>query len=88
MIVFVTNSEADCHTLWEVAGLVSQSIVSCADVQRARNAIRQHDPEIIVCEAQVPESENWQELLEEASGARLDATGSVHVPVAPRYRGR
>jgi DNA-binding NtrC family response regulator len=69
VIAFVSKSEADYHTLREVAGLVSQSVVSCADMQ-ARKAIRQYDPEIVVCEAQVRESRNWQELLEEAQAAQ------------------
>lgn len=70
MIAFVSKSEADYRTLREVAGLVSQSVVSCADVQEARTAIRWHDPRIVVCEAQVRESGNWQELLEDAQAAQ------------------
>ena len=53
MIAFVSKSEADCRTLREVAGLVSQSVVSCAGVQEARRAIRRHDPKIVVCDAQM-----------------------------------
>jgi DNA-binding NtrC family response regulator len=70
VIAFVSKSEADYRTLREVAGLVSQSVVSCADVQEARTAIRWHDPRIVVCEAQVRESGNWQELLEDAQAAQ------------------
>jgi DNA-binding NtrC family response regulator len=70
VIVFVSKSEADYRTLREVAGLVSQSVLSCADVQQARKAIRQHDPEIVVCETQVRENGNWQELLEDARAAQ------------------
>ena len=70
MIAFVSKSEADCRTLREVAGSVAQSVVSCADVQQARSAIRSHAPRIVVCEAQVRESGNWQELLEEAQAAQ------------------
>jgi DNA-binding NtrC family response regulator len=70
VIAFVSKSEADYRTLREVAGLVSRSVVSCADVQEARKAIRQHDPEIVVCEAQVREGGNWQELLEEVQAAQ------------------
>ena len=69
MIAFVSKSEPDFRTLREVAGLVSQSVVSCGDVQEARTAIRWHDPKIVVCEAQVRERGNWQELLEEARAA-------------------
>jgi hypothetical protein len=63
VIVFVSKSEADCRTLREVAGLVSQSVVCCADGQEARMAIRRHEPTIVVCEAQGRESGNWQEFL-------------------------
>jgi DNA-binding NtrC family response regulator len=70
VIVFVSKSEADYRTLREVARLVSQSVLSCADVQQARKAIRQHDPEIVVCETQVRENGNWQELLEDAQAAQ------------------
>lgn len=70
MIAFVSKSEADCRTLREVAGSVSQSVVSCADVQQARRAIRLHAPKIVACEAQVRESGNWQELLDEAQAAQ------------------
>ena len=70
MIVFVSKSDADCRTLRAVAGLLSQSVVSCADVQQARRAIRSHAPNIVVCEAQVGESGNWRELLEEAQAAQ------------------
>jgi DNA-binding NtrC family response regulator len=70
VIAFVSKSEADYRTLREVAGLVSQSVVSRADVQEARTAIRWHDPSIVVCEAQVRESGNWQELLEKAQAAQ------------------
>ncbi len=70
MIALVSKSEADCRTLREVAGLVSQSVVSCADVQQARTAIRWYDPKIVVCEAQVREGGNWQELLEDAQAAQ------------------
>ena len=68
MIAFVSTGEADCRTLRECAGLVSQSVVSCADVQQARRAIRLHTPKIVVCE--VRECGNWQELLEEAQAAQ------------------
>jgi len=57
VIAFVSKSEADCRTLREVAGLMSQSAVSCADVQQARRAIRWHDPKIVVCEAHVRDGE-------------------------------
>ena len=70
MIVFVSKSEADCRTLREVAGLLSQSVVSCVDVQEARKAIRHYDPRIVVCEGQMQESGNWQELLEEVQSAQ------------------
>jgi DNA-binding NtrC family response regulator len=70
VIAFVSKSEADCRTLREVAGRVSQSVVSCADMQEARRAIRWHAPKIVVCETQVRESGNWQELLEEAQAAQ------------------
>ena len=70
MIVFVSKSEADYDTLREVAGLVSQSVVSCADAQQARKAIRRHDPEIVVCEVRAAESGSWQELLEETQAAQ------------------
>ncbi len=70
MIAFVSKSEADCRTLREVAGSVSQSVVSCADVQQAHRAIRMHAPKIVVCEAQARENGNWQELLEEAQAAQ------------------
>jgi hypothetical protein len=66
VIAFVSKSEADCRTLRKVAGLVSQSVVSFLTVQHARNAIRQYDPEIVVCETHVRESGNWQALLEDA----------------------
>ena len=69
MIAFVSKSEADCRTLRQVAGALSQSVVSCADVQQARMAIRLHAPNIVLCEAQVRGSGNWQELLEEAQTA-------------------
>jgi DNA-binding NtrC family response regulator len=78
VIAFASKSKADCRTLREVAGLVSQSVVSCADVQQARKAIRQYDPEIVVCEAQVRESKNWQELLEEAQAQSLMLVVSRH----------
>ena len=68
MIAFLSKSEADCRTLREVAGLVSQSVVSCTDVQQARRTIRLHAPKIVVCEVQ--QSGSWQELLEEAQAAR------------------
>lgn len=64
------KNEADYSTLREVAGLVSQSVVSFADVQEARTAIRWHHPKIVVCEAQVRESGTWQELLKEAQAAQ------------------
>jgi DNA-binding NtrC family response regulator len=70
VIVFVSKSEADYRTLREVAGLVSQSVVSCAHAQQARKAIRRHDPEIVVCEARAAESGRWQELLEETQAAQ------------------
>ena len=69
MIAFVSKSEADCRTLRQVAGVLSQSVVSCADVQQARMAIRLHAPNIVLCEAQVRGSGNWQELLEDAQAA-------------------
>lgn len=68
MIAFVSKNEADYRTLREVAGPVSQSVVSCADVQQARTAIRLHAPTIVVCE--VRENGNWQQLLEEAQAAQ------------------
>ena len=55
MFAFVSTGEADCRTLREVAARVSESVVSCADVQQARKAIRQYDPEVVVCEAQARE---------------------------------
>ncbi len=70
MIAFVSKSEADCRTLREVAGSMSQSVVSCADVQQAREAIHQYGPEIVVCEARVRENGNWQELLEDVHAAQ------------------
>jgi DNA-binding NtrC family response regulator len=69
--MFVSKSEADYRTLREVAGLVSQCVVSCADVQQARTAIRHYEAEIVVCDAQVREDGNWQELLEEVQLAQL-----------------
>ena len=68
MIAFVSKSEADCRTLRETAGRLSQSVVACADVRDARRAIRWYAPEIVVCEAR--ETGNWQELLQEAQAAR------------------
>jgi hypothetical protein len=68
VIAFVSKNEADYRTLREVAGPVSQSVVSCADVQQARTAIRLHAPTIVVCE--VRENGNWQQLLEEAQAAQ------------------
>ena len=53
MIAFVSKSEADFRTLREVAGLMSQSVVSCGDIPEARRAIRWHNPRIVVCDAQV-----------------------------------
>lgn len=50
MIAFISKSEADFRTLREVAGLVSQSVVSCAGIPEARRAIRWHDPKIVVCD--------------------------------------
>ena len=70
MIAFVSKSEADCRTLRQVAGVLSQSVLSCVDVQQARTAIRLHAPNIVLCEAQVRGSGNWQELLEEAETAQ------------------
>ena len=70
MIAFVSKSESDCLTLREAAGLVSQSVVSFPTVQHARTAIRQCDPEIVVCETEVTESGNWQALLEDAQAAQ------------------
>jgi len=70
VIAFVSKSEDYYRTLRDVAGLVSQSVVSCADVQEAHTAIRWHDPKIVVCEAQVQKSGTWQELLEEAQAAQ------------------
>jgi DNA-binding NtrC family response regulator len=46
---------------------MSQSVVSCADLQQGRRAIRLHGPKIVVCE--VRENGAWQELLEEAQAA-------------------
>ena len=68
MIAFASQSEADCRTLREVAGMVSQSVVSCADVRQARRAIRLHAPTIVVCDAQ--ENGDWQQLLEDARAAQ------------------
>ncbi len=68
MIAFVSNSESDCRTLREVAGSMFQSVVTCADVQQARRALRLHAPQIVVCD--VGENGNWQELLEEAQAAQ------------------
>ncbi len=70
MIAFVSKSEADLRTLREVAGMLSQSVVCCADVQEARRAIRRHEPTIVVCEAQGRGNGDWQELLEEAQAAK------------------
>jgi DNA-binding NtrC family response regulator len=70
MIAFVSKSEVDSRTLREVAGSVSQSVVSCADVQQTRWALRLHAPTILVCDAQLQETGNWQELLEEAQAAQ------------------
>jgi DNA-binding NtrC family response regulator len=70
VIVFVSRSRADCRTLREVAGLTSQSVVCCNDVQEAREAIHQYSPKIVVCEAHVRENGKWQELLEDAHAAK------------------
>jgi len=70
VIAFVSKSETACRTLREVAGLLSQSVVSCADVLEARRAIRWHHPKIVVCEVQVRDSDYWKELLEEAQAAQ------------------
>jgi DNA-binding response OmpR family regulator len=70
VILFVSKSEADYRTLREVAGSLSQSVVSCGDVQEARTAIRRHELTIVVCEAQGRENGGWQELLGEAQAAK------------------
>jgi DNA-binding NtrC family response regulator len=70
VIAFVSESEADFRTLREVAGLMSQSVVSCGDIAEARRAIRWHDARIVVCDAQVRDRGDWQELLEEAQAAQ------------------
>ncbi len=70
MILFVSRSEADCRTLREVAGSMSQSVVSCAGVQQARKAIRQYGPKIVICETPEGEKRNWQELLQEAQATQ------------------
>ena len=68
MIAFASQSEGDCRTLREVAGSVCQSVVSCADVQQARRAIRLHAPTVVVCE--VRENGDWQQLLADAQAAQ------------------
>ena len=70
MIAFVSKSEADYRTLREVAGRMSQSAVCFADAQQARKAIHRLHPEIVICETNVWESGNWQELLEDAQAAQ------------------
>jgi hypothetical protein len=66
VFAFVSKSEADFRTPREVAGLMSQSVVSFGDIPEARRAISWHDPKIVVCEARVRDRGDWQELLEEA----------------------
>ena len=70
MIAFVSKSEADYRTLRQVADLVSQAVVSCADMEEAHSAIRCHGAQIVVCEARVRDTGNWQELIEEAQAAQ------------------
>ena len=48
MIAFVSKSEADYRTLRQVADLVSQAVVSCADMEEAHSAIRCHGAQIVV----------------------------------------
>jgi DNA-binding response OmpR family regulator len=69
VIAFVSKSEADCRTLRQVTGVLSQAVASCADVQQARMVIRLNAPNIVLCEAQVRGIGNWEELLEEARAA-------------------
>lgn len=70
MIAFVSESKADLPALREVAGLVSQSVVSCGGIPEARRAIRWHHPSIVVCDAKVRNKGDWQELLEETESAQ------------------
>jgi DNA-binding NtrC family response regulator len=71
VIAFVSNSEADGRTLGQVARLASQSVISFGDVRQARETIRRHDPEIVVCEANAGESGDWRDLLKDAQAAQL-----------------
>jgi len=89
VIAFVSKSETACCTLREVAGSLSQSVFSCADVQEARRAIRWQHPKIVACEVQVRDSDYWKvQAIFVAKLDRLTRSGKDLCELLERFERR
>ena len=77
MIVSVSKDQADCRTIRQMAGLVSQFVVCWPDVRLARKAIHRYRPEIVVYETQVWEGGKLAGADEGLLSGALRDAGSI-----------
>jgi len=67
MIVFVSESERDGHSLQQIASRIAHSVVRVCHIDAVREQIRESRPSLVIWDADV--AGDWRELLDGAESA-------------------